>query len=198
MSMCLPQLFSGKGSIISFHTTPFKKTTSAELLPNFRYPSFYFVNLYKIFINDKEIPLNPSLWNFEKDMMGGVIVDTGTTFTRFPQDLYIEFRYVFKQEVRDIPLDYPTGAFDTCYIADPSGPEPKFPFVKLYFGRQDKNNLLLLAQDRVMVHNRGKYCLAFMGWHRSVAIIGSNQLQGVGLTFDTSANTLSFDLDACD
>ncbi|XP_060171496.1 protein ASPARTIC PROTEASE IN GUARD CELL 1-like [Lycium barbarum] len=194
MSMCLPRFFSEKGSTISFHTTPFKKT-SAELLPNFGYPNFYFVNLYKVFINDKEIPLYPSLWNFKNDMMGGIIVDTGTTYSRFPQDFYTEFRYIFKQEVRDIPMDAPAGAFDTCYRADPSA---EFPVVKLYFGRQDPNNLLLLAQDRVVVHIRGKYCLAFLGWHRSLAILGSNQLQGVGLTFDTSANTLSFDLDACD
>ncbi|XP_059290036.1 aspartic proteinase nepenthesin-2-like [Lycium ferocissimum] len=198
MSMCLPRFFSEKGSSISFHKTSFKKTTSAELLPNFAFPSFYFVNLYKVFINDKEIPLNPSLWNFRYDMTGGVIVDTGTTFTLFPQDFYTEFRYIFRQEVQDIPMDAPFGAFDTCYEADPSGPEPKFPVVKLYFGRQDPNNLLLLTQDRVVLHIRGKYCLAFLGWHLSVTILGSNQLQGVGLTFDTSANTLSFDLDACD
>ncbi|XP_059290039.1 protein ASPARTIC PROTEASE IN GUARD CELL 1-like [Lycium ferocissimum] len=195
MSMCLPRFFSEKGSTISFHTTPFRKTTSAQLLPSSKLPTFYFVNLYKVFINDKEIPLNPSLWNFRSDMIAGVIVDTGSTFTLFPQDFYTEFRYIFRQEVRDIPMVAPSGPFDTCYKA---GPSAKFPVVKLYFGRQDASNLLLLAQDRVLVHISGKLCLAFHGWNSSVIILGSNQLQGVGLTFDTSANTLSFDLDACD
>ncbi|KAG5593865.1 hypothetical protein H5410_035097 [Solanum commersonii] len=36
----------------------------------------------------------------------------------------------------------------------------------------------------------------FSGWKSDIAILGNNQLQGVGLTFDTSANTLSFDIDA--
>ncbi|XP_059290035.1 aspartic proteinase CDR1-like [Lycium ferocissimum] len=146
------------------------------------------------FINDKEIPLNPSVWNYRKDMTGGAIVDTGTTITSFPQDFYTEFRYVFRQEVHDIPEVDPLYDYYTCYKADPSA---KFPVVKLYFGRQDPNNLLLLTQDRVVVHTSGKYCLAFEGWKQSVTLFGANQLR-VGLTFDTKANTLSFDLDACD
>ncbi|XP_059290034.1 protein ASPARTIC PROTEASE IN GUARD CELL 1-like [Lycium ferocissimum] len=198
MSLCLPRFFSHKGSTISFYKTPFKKTTSAELLPNFGFPIFYFVNLYKFFINDKEIPLNPSVWSFRNDMTGGVIVDTGTTITRFPQDFYTLLRNIFRMEARDIPEVDPSGAFGTCYEADPSGPEPKFPVVKLYFGRENPNNLLLLAQDRFVVNINGKYCLSFLGWHSSVAILEASQLQVVGLTFDTSANTLSFDLDACD
>ncbi|MCD7456540.1 hypothetical protein HAX54_032127 [Datura stramonium] len=201
MSMCLPGFYSGKESTISFHTTPFKKKTSAELLPNFKFPIFYFVNLYKVFINDKEIPLNPSLstWNFGNDMTGGCIVDTGSTFTRFPQDFYIVFRDTFRKEVRDIPMvDVPPGSFDTCYKDDPSAQEPNFPVVKLYFGSEKPENLLLLAQQRVVVHFAGMYCLGFMAWNQAVAILGAAQLQGVGLTFDTSQDTLSFDLDACD
>ncbi|PHU10932.1 hypothetical protein BC332_17862 [Capsicum chinense] len=60
MSMCLPGLHS-ESATISFHTTPFDNSISAELLPNPAYPNFYFVNLYKVFINEREIPLNPSI-----------------------------------------------------------------------------------------------------------------------------------------
>ncbi|MCD9639267.1 hypothetical protein HAX54_023675, partial [Datura stramonium] len=184
MSLCLPGFYSGKGSTISFHTTPFKKKTSAELLPNFKFPIYYFVNLYKVFINDKEIPLNPSslsTWNFGNDMTGGCMVDTGATITRFPQDFFSVFRDTFRKEVRDIPLiDIPLG-FDTCYKDDPSGREPNFPVVKLYFGRENPENLLLLAQQRVMMHFAGMYCLGFIGWNQSLAILGANQLQGIGV-----------------
>nr|XP_025887724.1 protein ASPARTIC PROTEASE IN GUARD CELL 2-like [Solanum lycopersicum] len=145
-----------------------------------------------------EIPVHPSWWTFTKGGGGGVLVDTGTTITRFPKDLYTVFRYTFLSEIKDIPLvKGPSKILDTCFKEDPSGRELYFPVVKLYFGGVNPNNMLLLAKDRVMVHLQGHYCLGFMGWNRSHSIIGSNQLQGIGLTFDTSENTLSFDLDAC-
>ncbi|KAM3359732.1 hypothetical protein P3S68_019443 [Capsicum galapagoense] len=67
MSMCLPGLYSGSATI-SFHTTPFDQRISAEILPNPAYPYLYFINLYKLFINNKEIPLNPSIRNFRNDI----------------------------------------------------------------------------------------------------------------------------------
>ncbi|KAM3336854.1 protein ASPARTIC PROTEASE IN GUARD CELL 1-like [Capsicum galapagoense] len=146
------------------------------------------------FINDKEIPLNPSIWNLGNGIHSGCIVDTGTVITRFPRDFYTVFRDTFKQVV-EIPLfGSPVGPLDTCFIEDP-GFVPNFPIVKMYFGHRDPNNLLLLKQLRVVVHIRGLFCL--MPWDSGVALIGSTQLQGIGLTFDTAANTLSFELDAC-
>nr|XP_016452233.1 PREDICTED: aspartic proteinase nepenthesin-2-like [Nicotiana tabacum] len=198
-SMCLPRFHSGKGSTISFHNSSYPRAKSAKLLPNRRYRSFFYVNLYKIFINDKEVLVNPSWWNFKPNMRGGVIVDTGTTFTPFPKDFYVIFRYAFRAEVRDIPMvNNPVGPFDTCYKDNPNGPGLVFPVVKLYFGSENPGTMLFLAQERVVVHFRGHYCLAFVGTDQDISILGVNQLQGVALTFDTSANSLSFDLDACD
>ncbi|WMV36460.1 hypothetical protein MTR67_029845 [Solanum verrucosum] len=198
MALCLPEFYSTKPSTLSFHTTPYKKTTSARLIPNFKFPTIYFVNLYKVFINDKVIPLFPSFSrNIGNDMTGGCIVDTGATITNFPPDFYYVFRDTFRQEVKDIPLyDAPLGSFDTCYMVDP-GVVPTFPVVKMYFGHQSPENLLLLEQQRVVVHERGLFCLAFKKWSHPLAIIGSYQLQGIGLTFDTATDTLSFELDAC-
>ncbi|XP_019228633.1 PREDICTED: aspartic proteinase nepenthesin-2-like [Nicotiana attenuata] len=198
MSMCLPGFYSATGSSLNFHTTKWPRATSAKLLLNIKFPSFYFVNLYKVFINDREVEMSPSWWNFKKDLTGGIFVDTGTVISYFPQEFYTIFRYVFREEVRDIPLvDTPVGPLDTCYKEDPSGRELNFPVVKLYFGSVSPSTMLLLVKERVVLHLRGQYCLAFAGWDRSFAILGSYQLQGVGLTFDTSANTLSFDIDAC-
>ncbi|TMW88901.1 hypothetical protein EJD97_017930 [Solanum chilense] len=196
MAMCLPGTYSMKASTISFHTTPFKKTTSARLVPISEFPNFYFVNLYKIFINDKELPSFPSL-SRNHDMNGDCIVDTGTIMSRLPRDYYIVFRDTFRKEAQGIPMvEAPLGAFDTCYIEDP-GVVPTFPVVKMYFAHQSPDNLLLLQQLRVVVHIRGLFCLAFLPWDLNVAMLGNHQLQGIGLTFDTGTNTLSFDLDAC-
>ncbi|WMV36466.1 hypothetical protein MTR67_029851 [Solanum verrucosum] len=199
MSMCLPPFYSGKGSVLSFHTSKWPRATSAKLLFNYRYPSFYYVNLYKVFINDREVPVSPSWWKFKPYMSGGVLVDTGTSFTYFPNDFYVVFRYIFREEVQDIPMvENPNKPFDTCYKDDPSGHGLFFPVVKLYFGSVSSSTMLLLEKERVVINYRGLYCLAFVGWDRDQSVLGMMQLQGVGLTFDTLANTLSFDIDACD
>lgn len=127
-------------------------------------------------------------------------MDTGTTFTRFPYDFYIIFRYLFRAEVQDIPIVEGTiGPFDPCYQEDPNGNNDlQFSVVKLYFGNVSQSMMLLLEHERVMVKYRGVYCLAFIGWKSNYSILGVNQLQGVALTFDTSENTLSFDNDACE
>ncbi|MCD9639258.1 hypothetical protein HAX54_023666 [Datura stramonium] len=167
MSMRLPTFGSGKGSVLSFHTSKFPRATSAKLLLNYVWPSFYYVNLYKVFINDKEVGVSPSWWNFKQDMRGGIIVDTGTTLSYFPHDFYIIFRYIFRAEVRDIPMvETPVKPFDTCYREDPSGRDLYFPSVKLYFGSLKSSTMLLLAQERVIIHYRGLYCLDFVGWNR--------------------------------
>ncbi|KAF3628674.1 putative aspartic proteinase nepenthesin-2-like [Capsicum annuum] len=136
MSICLPWFYSGKGSSLSFHITPWRRTTSAKLLINQKFPLFYFVNLYKIFIGDKLLPVHPSWWKFTKGgRKSGVTVDTGTTITNFPLDLYIVFRYLFRREVGDIPVvKGPHKSLDTCYKDDPKGRPLYFPDVKLYFG----------------------------------------------------------------
>ncbi|PHT75234.1 hypothetical protein T459_18756 [Capsicum annuum] len=161
MSMCLPGLYSGSATI-SFHTTPFDQRISAEILPNPAYPYLYFINLYKLFINNKEIPLNPSIRNFRNDIDGGRVVDTGTILTTFPRDLYNVFRDTFRKKVQDFPLvDDPTGGSDTCYKVDP-GVSPHFPNVLMYFSNEDLDNVLIPSQQRVVFLVRGLFCLALV------------------------------------
>ncbi|KAK4713611.1 hypothetical protein R3W88_019518 [Solanum pinnatisectum] len=184
MALCLPEFDSTKTSTIT------------RLLPRSRLPTYYFINLFKVFINNKEVPWFPSLsQNFGNDMTGGCFLDTGVTVTCFPQKFYTVLRDTFRKEVNIPVYDAPLGNFDTCYMVDP-GVVPTFPVVKMYFNQQNPENLLLLEQKQVVVHEKGLFCMAFTKWDQTLAIIRSYQLQGIGLTFDTTIEILSFELDA--
>ncbi|XP_019228636.1 PREDICTED: protein ASPARTIC PROTEASE IN GUARD CELL 2-like [Nicotiana attenuata] len=149
-----------------------------------------------IVINDKVVPVDPSWWNNGNQ---GVIVDSGTLISRFPHDFYIIFRDVFRLEVKDYEMvEDGVGPFDTCYKDDPYGAEVYFPVVRFYFGNISPSQELMLVQERVVIQNAGFYCLGFFGWNHNFSIIGTNQLQGTGLTFDTKNNVLTFSVDACD
>ncbi|KAM3220735.1 hypothetical protein P3L10_020003 [Capsicum annuum] len=78
------------------------------------------------------------------------------------------------------------------------GVVPNFPVVRMYFGGQNPNNMVLLTHQQVVTYFHGLYCLAFHAWDEGFTILGNYQLQGKGLTFNTAENTLSFQLNVCD
>ncbi|XP_055824478.1 aspartyl protease AED1-like [Solanum dulcamara] len=196
-ALCLPSLTSTQPSFLTFNKAPWIYGTEAKLLKNKLNPHFYYVNLYKIFINDKEVPVDPSWWSGKKEDHG-VMIDTGSLITRFPHDLYIVFRYIFREQVQYPMLQYPIGIFDTCYKDIEGNEEMYFPIIRFYFGNVSHRQELMLIQERVVANLQGFYCLAFLPWNDKTTLVGSHQLQGTGLTFDMKNNALTFSVDACD
>ncbi|TMW88904.1 hypothetical protein EJD97_017933 [Solanum chilense] len=195
-ALCLPSLKSTQPSILTFNKAPWIYGTEAKFVKNRLNPHLYYVNLYKIFINDKEVPVDPSWWSGKKDDHGAM-VDTGSLITRFPHDLYIVFRYIFREEMKYPMLQYPIGIFDTCYKEE-ENEDMYFPIIRFYFGSVSHKQELMLVQERVVADLQGFYCLAFLPWDDKTTLIGSHQLQGTGLTFDFKNNALTFSVDACD
>ncbi|KAF3667049.1 putative galactose oxidase-like [Capsicum annuum] len=194
-ALCLPSVEAATGSFLTFNKAPWVYGIEAKLLKNRQQPHLYYVNLYKIFINDREVPVDPTWWNGQKEDHGA-FVDTGTLISRFPHDYYIIFRYTFREQVH-YPL-YQRGVFDTCYKEIEGEEEMQFPSVRLFFGNLSVTQELKLEQDRVVKNINGYYCLAFLPWDLKLTLIGTHQLQGTGLTFDMKNNVLTFSVDACD
>ncbi|PHU10940.1 hypothetical protein BC332_17870 [Capsicum chinense] len=101
-ALCLPSVEAATGSFLTFNKAPW------------------------IFINDREVPVDPTWWNGQKEDHGA-FVDTGTLISRFPHDYYIIFRYTFREQVH-YPL-YQRGVFDTCYKEIEGEEEMQFPSV---------------------------------------------------------------------
>ncbi|KAM3220507.1 protein ASPARTIC PROTEASE IN GUARD CELL 1 [Capsicum annuum] len=101
-ALSIPSSTSGKESTLTFFGTPWNTGAEAKLMRNDKFPSFYYLsNLDKITINDREVPIDPSHWDFgpDKYAYGGIFIDTGALFTTFPDDVYIKFRDIFRSEV---------------------------------------------------------------------------------------------------
>ncbi|PHU10968.1 hypothetical protein BC332_17898 [Capsicum chinense] len=197
-ALCFPTAEAATGSFLTFNKAPWVYGTEAKILKNRQEPHYYYVNLYKIFINDREVPVDPTWWNGQKEDHGA-FVDTGTLISRFPHDYYIIFRYAFRAQVH-YPLYQHSigGVFDTCYKEIDGEEEMQFPSVRLFFGNVSVTQELKLEQDRVVKNINGYYCLAFLPWDLKLTLIGTQQLQGTGLTFDMKNNVLTFSVDACD
>ncbi|CAN4112594.1 unnamed protein product [Withania somnifera] len=197
-ALCIPTPTSGKPSIVAFYHTPWTTGIRAKLTRNNKFPSFYYISdLEKIMINNREVPIDPSHWNLGSDPYGGIFVDTGAFATLFPEDVYIKFRYIFRSEVKDMPLDpNPPAMFDTCYHADKNVNWTNFPTVGFYF----KGSIIPLEvrQEEVMLLYNNKYCMGFRSSGRKWSIIGTNVLQTFGLTFDLDTWGLTFSPSACE
>ncbi|XP_060217347.1 aspartyl protease AED1-like [Lycium barbarum] len=133
-SLCIPSTTSGKPSTLNFYKTPWTTGIRATLMRNNRFPPFYYIrDLEKITINNKEVPIDPSHFNLGEDEYSGVFVDTGTSITQFPLDAYVQFRSIFRSEVKDKPLaPNPPGLFDTCYWAGKNVNWANFPVVSVF------------------------------------------------------------------
>ncbi|KAG5581471.1 hypothetical protein H5410_052098 [Solanum commersonii] len=115
---------------LSRNPSPFRKLQGATNgLVLYMYPQLHFVNLYKFFINDQEVPVKPSWWKL------------------FGKKSTVEDILVVEDPVRD---------FDTCYRADQEGREEYFPIVKLYFD-SDRYCLAFKKWDKdftILGHNQ--------------------------------------------
>ncbi|KAJ8768934.1 hypothetical protein K2173_023929 [Erythroxylum novogranatense] len=93
-----------------------------EMLDNPKHPYFYSVGLESISIGKKNIPAPELLKRVHGDGSGGVVVDSGTTFTMLPAKLYNSIVTEFDSRVsrfyeRAIGIEDKTG-LGPCYYYD--------------------------------------------------------------------------------
>ncbi|PHT41938.1 hypothetical protein CQW23_20792 [Capsicum baccatum] len=198
-ALCIPSSTSGKESTLTFFGTPWNTGAEAKLMRNDKFPSFYYLsNLDKITINDREVPIDPSHWDFGPDKYGGIFIDTGAFFTTFPDDVYIKFRDIFRSEVKNMSLVRRprTAILDTCYRADKVDDLSVFPTVSFYF--KGSKMPFFVRQEQVMVLHKRSYCMGFRSSGSKSSMIGAKVLQTFGMTFDLDQGRLTLSPNACE
>ncbi|CAH9137780.1 unnamed protein product [Cuscuta epithymum] len=82
-------------------------------------PSFYWLSLESISIGAKTFQVSKSTstsdMSADGTMVGNIIIDSGTTLTMIPSDLFTSLVTALKGSIPAAPLDDPEGAFGLCY-----------------------------------------------------------------------------------
>lgn len=97
------------------------------------------------------------VFQISKSSHGGVIMDAGTTVSRFSKMAYEALRDTFVVKTIDVPRLPRVDMFDTCYNL--SGFEYQLPIISFYFS---SGTILNIPQnDFLIIADGGISCLAF-------------------------------------
>uniref|UniRef100_A0A0E0PC15 Peptidase A1 domain-containing protein n=1 Tax=Oryza rufipogon TaxID=4529 RepID=A0A0E0PC15_ORYRU len=106
------------------------------LLPNPKHPYFYSVALEAVSVGGKRIQAQPELGDVDRDGNGGMVVDSGTTFTMLPSDTFARVADEFARAMAAARFTRAEGAeaqtgLAPCYHYSPS--DRAVPPVALHF-----------------------------------------------------------------
>ncbi|XP_058000732.1 protein ASPARTIC PROTEASE IN GUARD CELL 1-like [Hevea brasiliensis] len=157
--------------------------------------SFYYVEFKGISIHGEMLEVSPDKWEINSDGSYGVLLDTGTRITRFPREIYTQFRDKFVDETEDfVPLRVSYWGLDACYKTNIYYLN-YFPEVSLHF--TDEKVLHLDPRQVLYEVQTGVYCLAFAPLDRSLTMLGSYQLGRTRLSFNLAEHTVTFSSNDC-
>ncbi|CAN6211845.1 unnamed protein product [Urochloa humidicola] len=156
--------------------------------------AFYYLNLTGISLGTKVLSIPPGAFSLNAgDGSGGLVIDSGTTFTSIVDAAY--------QQVRAAVLSLvtlPTSAhgsaatgLDLCFaLPSRTSSPPAMPSMTLHFDGAD----MVLPAENYMMSDSGLWCLAMQNQTPGVLpnILGNYQQQNLHILYDIRHETLSF------
>ena len=85
------------------------------MLSSIKNLSFYYVRMTRLGVKRIWLPIFKDIFHLTESSDGGVIMDLGTTVSRFPKVAYEAFRDAFIAQNMDIPRAPGVYMFDTCF-----------------------------------------------------------------------------------
>ncbi|KAI8569295.1 hypothetical protein RHMOL_Rhmol02G0268000 [Rhododendron molle] len=152
-----------------------------------------------ITIGSTRLPINKTTFALNPDGSGGLIIDSGTTFTYLGGSAYILVREEFVSQVKLPVVDghkYSTG-LDLCFkLRSDAASSVEMPALVFHVTDAD----LHLPTETYMLKNSsmGVVCLAMGGSIFGLSIFGNVQQQNYLVDFHLSKETLSFMPTECD
>jgi hypothetical protein len=177
--------------------SPSAKSTPFVANPGgMRRGSYYYLSLEGITVGDTLLPIDPAVFRLTASGRGGLIIDSGTTFTAFEERAFV---VLARAVAARVALPLASGAhlgLGLCFAApDGRGPEAvDVPRLVLHFDGADME----LPRASVVVEDRvaGVACLG-MVTARGMSVLGSMQQQNMHVLYDIERGVLSFEPANC-
>ncbi|KAK6133808.1 hypothetical protein DH2020_032519 [Rehmannia glutinosa] len=187
-------LIGGGGSANG--AVPKAKFSYTPLLKNPLSPTFYYIGIESVIINDVKLRISPSVWAIDEFGNGGTVLDSGTTLTFLAEPAYRRILAVFERLVKLPRPAEPTVGFDLCLNVSGSA-LPSLPQLSFQLGGDSvfsppPRNYFIDTSD-------GVKCLALQPV-TSVAgfsVIGNLMQQGYTFEFDMDRSRLGFTRHGC-
>ncbi|KAL8052805.1 hypothetical protein ABFX02_05G028800 [Erythranthe guttata] len=175
------------------------KLSYTPLLQNPLSPTFYYIGIENVIVNDTKLPISPSVWAIDESGNGGTVVDSGTTLTFLAEPAYKKILAVFERLVKLPTLSEPIPGFDLCLnVSDGGGPPgtslPQLSFQLAggsVFSPPPRNYFIDAAED--------VKCLALqpVASAAGFSVIGNLMQQGYTFEFDKDRARLGFTRRGC-
>ncbi|XP_020091045.1 aspartic proteinase nepenthesin-1-like [Ananas comosus] len=204
-SYCFTPIHDYKRSTLFFGTlaNPKKirsgsiKTT--PLIKNPLRPSLYYLSLNGITVGNKRLKIPKSAFTIKENGNGGVIIDSGTGFTRLNRVAHDQVKSAFASQLKLSVINDSTGTFDVCFsVPISSYLRVEVPKLIYHFEGADMD----VPRDNYVVdldEGGGLMCLLVSkSKSNDVSIIGNIHQQNMWIEYDLEKNELGFAPAQCD
>jgi hypothetical protein len=186
---------------IPLNHTRFLNNSRAPFYP---YSDFYYIGLKRVSVGGKRLKLPSKLLRFDTKGNGGTIIDSGTSFTLFPETIYNQIAGEFASQIgyrRAREVEAITG-LGLCYNF--SGVEyTNIQLPEFSFHFKGGSDMVLPDENCFVQVSSDSFCLAML--NSSVldnatgpsVILGNYQQQNFYILYDREKNRLGFTQQSC-
>ncbi|PWA74284.1 aspartic peptidase A1 family [Artemisia annua] len=154
--------------------------------------TFYYVTLEGISVGDLRLNVVSDRSKPTKPLKGNMIIDSGTTLTTLPREIYHEFKAALKEAINVRTIKDPQNILGLCYRYTKV---TKLPKVTMHFEGADvemnRDNMFMPVSNHIM-------CLAMRSAKGSIPILGNIAQMNYIVGFDLENNMVSFKRTDCE
>jgi len=157
-------------------------------------PSFYYISLEGISVDGKLLEIPVGTFDLHSNGTGGVIIDSGTTFTHLLRTGYDILKKALISSINLPLVEGGVGGMDLCFNLQRGSANPKIPTVTFHFKGA---NYHLSKENYILAVSSDVLCLAMLP-SSGISIFGNVQQQNYHILYDNENNMLSFSPAVCD
>jgi Xylanase inhibitor N-terminal/Xylanase inhibitor C-terminal len=179
------------GPWAKFSGTSVKSTSFVKNPSESPFSTYYYLSLQRISLGNTDLAIQPSTFALQSNGTGGVIIDSGTTFTQLINEAYQAVQNAIDPMVKLHHVNASDYAFDLCYSLPSDTSKPIMPDMTFHFEGAD----MVLPVDNYMIlfpyQKDYLWCLAMSG-SDGLSILGNYQQQNFHILYDINKEVLSF------